>query len=337
MTVYPPDPAHLDALRERTVAVVGYGNQGRAHALNLRDSGVAVRVGNRQDGYRETAERDGFAVQAIADAVAGADIVALLIPDEMQQRVFNSEVLPGLQEGSTLVVASGYSLFYNLLALPEQVDAVMVAPRMVGSNVRLRYVDGTGSPSFVSVERDATGGAAAIALAYAEAIGCTRMGCFASSSREEVALDLFGEQALWPAILQLLEIAYEVLAEAGFSDLATIYELYLSGEPAEIFENAARLGLLGQLSMHSPAARLGQLTGSLPEDAARATRERFRDVLASSILDGSFVASWQGREQAEIDSRLAGLFAAAAARPMHAAEQRVRAVIAPPQAAEGNG
>jgi ketol-acid reductoisomerase len=284
----------------------------------------------------EAAERDGFTVHSIADAVAQADIVALLIPDEVQQEVFSSEVRSGLREGTTLVVASGYSLFYGLLALPERLDAVMVAPRMVGSNVRLRYVDGTGSPSFLSIERDATGDAAAVALAYAEAIGCTRMGCFASSSREEVALDLFGEQALWPAILQLLEIAYEVLTAAGFSDLATIYELYVSGEPAEIFENAARLGLLGQLSMHSPASQIGQLTGSLPEDASTAVRERFRDVLQSSVLDGSFVASWHGREQAEIDSRLAELFASAAARPMHAAEERVRRAITSAQLMERN-
>lgn len=327
MTVYPPDPAYLDALRGHTVAVIGYGNQGHAHALNLRDSGVAVRVANRQDRYHEAVERDGFTVHSIAGAVAQADIVALLIPDEVQQEVFRSEVLPSLREGSTLVVASGYSLFYGLLALPERLDAVMVAPRMVGRNVRLRYVEGTGSPSFLSVERDATGNAAAVGLAYAEAIGCTRMGCFASSSREEVVLDLFGEQALWPAILQLFEIAYEVLADAGCSELATIYELYVSGEPAEIFDNAARLGLLGQLSLHSPASQIGQLVGSLPQDAATAVRKRFRDVLQSSILDGSFVASWHGREQAEIDSRLAELFASAAARPMHAAEERVRSTI----------
>lgn len=324
--IHAPDPSRLERLRGRTVAVVGYGNQGRGQALNLRDSGVPVRVGNRDDGYAATAEADGFAVLPVREAVRTADVVALLVPDDIQPEVFDRDVAPALRADATLVVASGYSLYYGLVGPPDGGNAVMVAPRMVGENVRLRYLDGTGSPSFLSVERDGTGDATAVALAYAEAIGCTRGGCFASSSREEVALDLFGEQALWPAILHLVEIAYDVLIEQGLSELATIYELYLSGEPAEIFANAARLGLLGQLSMHSPASQIGQLAGSLPADASEAVRTRFREVLDADILAGGFVRSWHADGPAAVEQRLARLRADASARPMHVAEQRVRAI-----------
>lgn len=199
----PADPLDLSALDGRRVAVLGFGNQGAAQAANLRDSGITPAVGNRDDDYAEHARDQGFAPVALAEAAAGAQVLMLLVPDEVQPEVVARDVAPHLGEGDTLVLASGYNWFFGLLEVPDGVDVVMVAPRMIGAAVRDRYVDRTGFPCFVSVERDASGRAWDTALALARAIGGTLGGAIVSSAREEAALDLFSEQAVWPAVLDL--------------------------------------------------------------------------------------------------------------------------------------
>jgi ketol-acid reductoisomerase len=291
-TIYTDADANLTALGDRAVAVVGYGNQGAAQAQNLRDSGVGpLVVGNRDDEYAPRAAEAGFDVHPIAEAVERAAVVLLLIPDEVQPAVFAEQVAPHLVPGDTLVVASGYNVTFGLLDIPDGVDVVMVAPRMIGAAVRSRYADGHGFPCFVSAERDPSGTAWALALAVAKGIGGTRAGAVASSAREEAALDLFSEQAIWPAILGILRSGYEVLHEAGFSDEAVLYEMYLSGEPAEVFSRAAEEGLLNQLTLHSPTSQYGQLRALLRADPTE-LRERFSQVLHSDILSGRFAAEW---------------------------------------------
>ncbi|MGH3436203.1 MAG: NAD(P)-binding domain-containing protein [Sciscionella sp.] len=321
-TIYHDADADVFALRDRTVAVIGYGNQGAAQSQNMRDSGVSgVIIGNREDDYRPRADAAGFAVHPISEAAESGDVVMLLVPDEVAPDVFSEQIAPGLAAGDTLVVASGYNVTFGYLEVPAGVDLVMVAPRMIGAAVRSRYVDSTGFPCFVSVERDATGNALRTALGIAKAIGATRAGAISSSAREETALDLFSEQALWPAILSVLRSGYEVLHEAGFSDEAVLYEMYLSGEPAEIFEHVTDDGLLGQLALHSQTSQYGQLRGLLGLDPAE-LRSRFTRVLHEDILSGAFAKEWSSASL-DAEKRLADLAAEAGRHPLAVAERTI--------------
>jgi ketol-acid reductoisomerase len=314
--------ARLDLVQKKRLAFIGYGNQGAAQAQNLRDSGVQeILIGNRADFYREAALADGFRVATIPEAAGWGDVVFLLIPDEEQPVVFREQIEPHLRPGATLVIASGYNVAFQLLAVPEQVDVIMVAPRMIGVGVRERYVRREAYPCFVSVESDASGGAFSLALSIARGIGATRGGAIQSSAREEAALDLFSEQALWPTIIVAFRTAYEVLHQAGFSDEAILYEMFLSKEPAEVFERIADDGLFGQLPHHSRTSQYGQLRAIAADDGAW-LRERYRHVLTNDILAGNFAREWSG-VQAGGAEHLEQLRAEALSSPIAQAEKRL--------------
>lgn len=321
-TIYYDTDADLALLAGKRLAFIGYGNQGAAQAQNLRDSGVReIVVGNRDDAYREAALNAGFQVLPIADAAVWGDVVFLLIPDEEQPQVFREQIEPYLRPHTTLVVASGYNLAFHLLAVPVNVDVVMVAPRMIGAGVRERFLRGEPYPCFVSVERDTTGSALGIALAVARGIGATRGGAIASSALEEAALDLFSEQAIWPKILLTLQTAYQVLHAAGFSDEAILYEMYLSKEPAEVFERFAEQGVFGQLTLHSRTSQYGQLRALLADDGG-SLHGHFSRVLHDDILSGKFAREWSGVQASESD-RLEELRAEALTSPLAQAETEI--------------
>ena len=317
--IYYDTDADLSIVQGKRLAFIGYGNQGAAQAQNLRESGVAeIVIGNRDDDYKQAALDAGFRVMTIAEAAAWGDAVFLLIPDEEQPQVFREHIGPFLRPHSTLVVASGYNVAFNLFTAPDTTDVVMVAPRMIGAGVRDRFVRGEPYPCFVSVERDASGKALDLALSIARGIGATRGGAILSSAREEAALDLFSEQAVWPNILLIMQAAYEVLHAAGFSDEAILYEMYLSKEPAEVFERFAELGVFGQLPLHSHTSQYGQLRALLATDGA-ALRERFTHVLHDDILSGAFAREWSD-VQAKGQERLEQLCAEALSSPLARAE-----------------
>lgn len=329
-TTYTDTDADLGRLSGRTLALIGYGNQGAAQAQNLRDSGLsAVVIGNREDDYRDRAVDAGFETLPIAEATRRGDVVFLLVPDEVQPAVFRDAVAPHLGPGDTLVVASGYNVTFGTFDVPAGVDIVMVAPRMIGEAVRSRYLSGDGYPCFVSAERDASGHAFENALAIAKGIGATQAGATASSAREEAALDLFSEQAIWPMILAVLRTSYEVLHEAGFSDDAVLEEMYLSAEPAEVFARAAEVGLFEQLPLHSQTSQYGQLRGLAAYDPGE-LRRRFARILHDDILSGAFAQEWSG-VQAEGAARLAELRADALTHPMVRAERAVREAAGSPR------
>lgn len=322
VTVYHDNDADLSIVRGRRLAFIGYGNQGAAQAQNLRDSGVVeIVIGNREDAYRQAALDAGFRVLTISEAAAWGDVVFLLIPDEEQPGVFQEQVAPYLRPQTTLVVASGYNVAFKLLAVPDTLDIVMVAPRMIGAGVRERFTRGEPYPCFVSVERDESGNALQLALSIARGIGATRGGAVASSAREEAALDLFSEQAIWPSIFLTLQAAYEVLQAAGFSDEAILYEMYLSKEPAEVFERFASQGLFGQLTLHSRTSQYGQLRNLLAQNGD-ALRESFARVLHDDILSGAFAREWS-EVQAQGLQRLEHLRAQALASSIAQAEAAV--------------
>jgi len=319
--IYHDSDADLSIIQNKRHAFIGYGNQGAAQAKNLRDSGVGeIVIGNRDDAYKDAALVGGFRVVSIAEAAAWGDVVFLLMPDEYQPQIFREHIAPHMRPGTALVIASGYNIAFNLLALPDNIDVIMVAPRMIGAGVRERYLRGEPYPCFVSVERDASGSALPLALSIARGIGATRGGAIQSSAREEAALDLFSEQAIWPTIILAVQQAYEVLHQAGFSDEAILYEMYLSKEPAEVFERMAEQGFFGQLTLHSHTSQYGQLRAVAAGDSIW-LRDRFKRVL-DDILSGSFAREWSD-VQAKGEERLEQMRAEALTSPFAQAEKRV--------------
>ena len=221
------DDADLSIIAGRKVAVIGYGSQGHAHALNLRDSGVDVRVGLR-DGSpsRAKADEQGLRVVTVAEAVQEADVIVVLAPDQVQRHVYREEIAPHLAEGSALVFGHGFNIRFGYITPPEGVDVVMIAPKGPGHLVRREYEAGRGVPVIVAVEQDATGKAWDLALSYAKAIGGLRAGGIKTTFTEETETDLFGEQAvLCGGASQLVQYGFETLTEAGYQPEVAYFEV----------------------------------------------------------------------------------------------------------------
>jgi ketol-acid reductoisomerase len=291
--VFHDDDADLTLLADRTVGIIGYGNQGRPQAMNLRDSGVSVIVGSPRDESFEQAQEDGFEVYELAEAAARADLNVLLVPDEVMPAIFDAEVRPGLAPNDMVMIASGYNLYYGLVKPPADVDVTMVAPRMIGTGVRETYVRGVGFPSLISVEQDVTGQGLDLALAYAKGLGSTRAGVVESSVEEETICDLFNEHF---GYVYELRRAYEVLTEAGCSPESVLLEFYASGEEMELARAHAHMGLFHQLTLHSMTSQYGQLvTGKLPPEEEDREKQRLRGLI-ENIRNGGFAREW-GAEQ----------------------------------------
>jgi ketol-acid reductoisomerase len=325
MRILKDDDASLDPLRERTVAVLGYGNQGRAQALNLRDSGIRVVVGNREDSYREQALADGFAPLSIAEAAAAGDVLLVLTTDESQPLIWAEQIAPGIRPGDTLVWASGYNVGYRLIVPPADADVVLVAPRMTGNMVRKLFQQGKGALAQFAVHQDASGQALRRALAVCKGIGCTRGGVFESSFREEAELDLFAEQVVWPVLTGWIRTSFELGVEFGFSPELMVMELYASGETAEIMGAMARNGFFRQMSHHSTTSQYGTLSRS-PELVTEAMRAKARELFLRDIRGGAFVREWT-EEQARGSAKLESLRQAALEHPMSKTELGVIAAV----------
>jgi ketol-acid reductoisomerase len=324
MKVLGENDADLAHLREKRVAIVGYGNQGRAQALNLRDSGVRIVIGSLRDEGALEAETDGFEVLPIAEACRRADVAALLIPDETQTEVYRESVAPALRAGSTLLFAHGYNIHFRRIVPPEEVDVILVAPRMIGIHVRRSFEEGRGAPAYVAVAQDASGRARDTALAWAKGIGATRAGVIETTFGEETELDLFAEQATWPIIIRDLLLSFEVLVEAGFPPEMVALELYGSGESSEIFRQMSRRGLFQQMRLHSRTSQYGTLSRGprmLPDEA----KARFRQAL-EEIRSGAFAKEWT-REQEEGYPRFEELRRRASEHPLNQAEALARAIV----------
>jgi ketol-acid reductoisomerase len=321
-TIYHDDDADLGTLAGERIAIIGYGNQGRSQALNLRDSGLDVAIGAIRDATRERAEAEGFAVADIAEAVAGADVVMLLVPDEIMAALFERDVRPALRRGACVDFASGYNVAFGLIVAPRQADVVMVAPRMIGPGVRERFEAGRGFPSFVGVHQDATGRARARMLALAKGIGSTRGGCLELSFADEAALDLFTEQGFGPAFGVALMTAVQTLVEAGFPPEAVLIELILSGELAYSLERIVRDGMLPQMEHHSHTSQYGSLTRGV-RFADLEFRPRMQRVL-EEIRSGAFAKEWSEEQRTGLKT-FEALKEARRKMPFTAWEERTRA------------
>ena len=325
MKIWRDSDADLNYLNGRTAAVLGYGNQGRAHALNLRDSGVPVIVGNRDDEYRSKAEEDGFAPVSIREAAESGDLLFILTTDESQPEIWEEKIAPGVRPGDVLVWASGYNVAYELISPTDDVDVVMVAPRMTGNMVRELYLRGKGAIAQVAVHMDASGEAQQRLLAIAKAIGCTRGGVFVSSFREEAELDLFAEQVVWAGLTAWFVECFEIGVEAGFSPELMVLELYASGEASEILGLMARNGFFKQMVHHSTTSQYGTLSRG-PDLITAEMKRRARRNLHEDIKGGKFAAEWS-REQAVMAGRLDTLIGGALEHPMSRIEDSVISLI----------
>ncbi len=325
MEAYYDEDAKLDILRNKKLGLIGYGNQGRAQALNLRDSGLNVVIGCLRDESASQAEQDGFKVFSIGEATAQADFLALLIPDEVQQQVYKDVVSKRLRAGQTLVFAHGYNIHFRLIVPPGDVDVIMVAPRMIGAMVRESYTRGAGAPAFVAVHQDSSGQAFRTALAYARGIGATRAGVLKTTFAEETELDLFQEQALWPMLVRTMVMAYEFLVERGLPPEMVALEMYGSEEGAETFRAMARVGFFKQMKFHSHTSQYGTL--SRARELSFATEIRaFMERAMAGICDGRFAEEWR-REQEAGYPRFNELRAQAEAHPLNQAEARMRQLL----------
>jgi ketol-acid reductoisomerase len=328
VTFYREWDADPRVLADQIVAVVGYGNLGRSMALNLRDSGMRVVIGNIDDGYRAAAAADGFEVGDIDRAVAAADIVFVLLPDEVIPAVFRERVEPNLRPGAALCFASGYVLAYKLIDLPPRVDVLLLAPRMLGEEVRRTYLEGSGFLSYVSVEQDATGAAKARLLALARVAGSLRRGALELPAEQEALLDLFVEQSLGPYLGLAMQLAFQVGVEAGLPPEALVLELYMSGEMARTLQTFADQGFFGSVKAHGLTAEYGGFIRTLELDR-EAMERRFQTVL-EEIRDGTFAARFQEEQAADyptmtlIDEMTNGT------DPMSEAERHVRAALTAP-------
>jgi len=295
-TVYHDEDADLGALASEQVAVIGYGNQGRSQALNLRDSGLRVIVGNIGDAARARAAAEGFEVHDVAAAAARADVAMLLIPDEVMPEVYAQEVAPRLRPGACVSFASGYNVAFGLIAPDARLDVVLVAPRMIGPGVRDRYVEGGGFPSFVGVHQDATGRAKARLLALARGIGSTRAGCLEMTMAAEAHLDLFTEQGFGPLFGQVLRQSIELLVEQGYPPEAVLMELCLSGELAYTAQRFVDTGIIAQMDFHSHTSQYGSMTRS-----ARLMDMDLKPRLLAALDDirsGAFAREWSAEQAA---------------------------------------
>ena len=289
--MYYEKDCNLDALNGKVIAIIGYGSQGHAHALNLRDSGCNVIIGLRKGGKSwPVAEKDGFEVYTVAEAAKKADIIMILINDEVQAAVYKSEIAPNLEPGNAIAFAHGFNIRYKQIVAPEGVDVFMAAPKGPGHTVRGTYVNGKGVPCLVAVEQNATGKAYDIALAYIAGIGGARAGILETTMDEETETDLFGEQTvLCGGVVDLMQCGFEVLVEAGYKPENAYFECI--HEMKLIIDLINKGGIAAMNYSISDTAEFGEYVSGprvLPHDEVKAN---MRKVLAD-IQDGPFAGKW---------------------------------------------
>src|SRR5919106_5797944 len=287
--IYDKD-ADLSRLDGKTVAILGYGSQGHAHALNLSDSGVEVVVGLREGSSSiEKAEAQGLQVLPIGEAAAAADVVMLLAPDTEQKAIFDEHVAAHMTPGKALAFAHGFNVRFGRIAPPPGVDVIMVAPKGPGHLVRRTYVEGGGVPCLVAVHQDATGKARELAISYADAIGGTRAGVLETTFEEETETDLFGEQVvLCGGLTSLVQAGFETLVEAGYQPESAYFECL--HEVKLIVDLMYEQGIGGMRYSISDTAKYGDVTRG-PRIITDETRAEMRRILAD-IRSGAFAEEW---------------------------------------------
>lgn len=294
--IYYDQDAKLEILRGKTIAVLGYGSQGHAQAQNLKDSGLKVIIGLKEGSKSiEQAESDGFAVYPTAEAVKRAELIQVLIPDEVQRDVYHNEIKPNLVEGNTLVFSHGFNIHYRQIIPPADVDVFMVAPKSPGHLVRRMYLAGKGVPGLLAIEQDYSGKAEQLGLAYAKGIGCTKAGVIKTTFREETETDLFGEQAvLCGGTTALIKAGFETLVEAGYQPEIAYFECL--NELKLIVDLLFEGGLTKMRDSISDTAQYGDLVVG-PRIINESVKAEMKRVL-DDVQSGQFARNWILENQA---------------------------------------
>jgi ketol-acid reductoisomerase len=288
--------ARVPVSASKTVAIIGYGSQGHAHALNLKDSGVSVVVGLRPDSASVAQAREqGLEVLSVVDAASRGDLVMILLPDERHHDVWESDIRDGIAEGNMILFGHGFSIHYGEIDPPAGVDVGMVAPKGPGHLVRRQFTEGSGVPGLIAVAQDATGNARALALAYAKGIGCTRGGVIETTFKDETETDLFGEQAvLCGGASELVQAGFETLVQAGYDPEMAYFECL--HELKLIADLMYEKGLAGMRYSISNTAEYGDYTRG-KRVITEQTREAMRQILAE-IQSGDFAREWIAENRA---------------------------------------
>ena len=290
------DDADLSLLDGKTVAILGYGSQGHAHAQNLKDSGVNVVVGLRPDSSSaEKAKSDGFEVLDVAEAASRGDIVMVLLPDEKHGEVYREQIADGIAPGNTLLFGHGFSIHYGEIDPPAEVDVALIAPKGPGHLVRRQFLEGSGVPGLIAVDQDASGSAKELALAYSKGIGCTRGGVIETTFKDETETDLFGEQAvLCGGVSELVRAGYETLVDAGYDPRLAYFECL--HELKLIVDLMYEKGITGMRYSISNTAEYGDLTRG-KRVITDETRASMRKILGE-IQSGEFAREWIAENRA---------------------------------------
>lgn len=288
--IYYDSDADLSLLNGKKIAVIGYGSQGHAHALNLKDTGMDVRVGLHQGSKSwKTVKEDGLPVMTVAEASREADIIMIVAPDTRQRAIYEQHIGPNLEDGNMLMFAHGFNIRFGQIVPPQNVDVTMVAPKAPGHRVREVFLEGVGTPALMAIEQDATGQARPVTLAYAKGIGCTRAGVIETSFAEETETDLFGEQAvLCGGVSGLIEAGFNTLVEAGYQPEIAYFECL--HEMKLIVDLMYQGGLSYMRYSISDTAEHGDYTGG-PKIITDETRATMKKMLAD-IQSGAYAREW---------------------------------------------
>ncbi|NHK32487.1 MAG: ketol-acid reductoisomerase [Asgard group archaeon] len=289
--IFQEDDGDISIIKNKQLAIIGYGNQGRAQALNLRDSGLEVIIGNRQDDYRKKAEKDGFQTYPISEAIKQAEIIFLLIPDELMKEIYNNEIKPYLKANSALVFAHGYSIAFDLIKPSDDIDILLLAPRMIGTGVREKYLTGEGFYSFIAVHNNASGQAKKILLGLCKGIGTLKKGAIELSFKQETVLDLFNEQAFGPAFGRVLLNSIFTLVDAGYPPEAVLIEMYMSGEMEYTYQKFRKMGLVKQVNLHSHTSQYGAMSRGI-KFVNLPLKKTMKNILFD-IESGKFSKEWE--------------------------------------------
>jgi ketol-acid reductoisomerase len=289
--IFTEDDGNLDVLKDSTIAIIGYGNQGRAQALNLRDSGLKVIIGNREDHYKKRAKKDGFEVFSIEEATKLCDVLFLLIPDEVMKEIYELQIINNLKNEGAIVFASGYNIAFNIIKPSKNHDVLLIAPRMIGVGVRERFLTDKGFFSFIHVENNVSNKAQEILLALCKAIGTLKKGAIDISFKQEAVLDLFNEQAFGPVFGRVLLTSIFTLIDAGYPPEAVLVEMFMSEEMSYTYEKMAQVGLVKQVDFHSQTSQYGAMSRGV-KFRNLPIKKDMKDIL-ENIENGNFAKEWE--------------------------------------------